>query len=506
MLLFNLNSLIATKKSKIIITIIIIISLSSIKSASNNNGSSEKIRFVFELCRHGARTPYSGLGQPNFKDYFSENWIGIKELTPIGIKQHFYLGLRNRIRYMDSPEPLLNKKYDAREILVYSTNSNRTILSANAQLQGLYLMNDSESNIKPLSKKQVLNSKPPDFHEENYEKENKKLGNYSLPFNMTIVPIHLLYSEDHVIQIQDEKNCENLKVKYDERKKRLDLNIFLEKLDHNYSELIYPLIKENLDSEIIDEKKLFSSNYSLTYYILDQIICQYWNGKPMNNIKNSFTNNENNLTIKNLYDDAIEFFKFDFLSNATGIDEEIGLYTLSPLMEILVDYMKKKVDKDVKEKDFDYKGFDIPKFLFVSAHDSTLGGLQAFFKSIDKDFDVNYAYFASNVFIELFNNKTNDNNDNDSNETNYTESDYYVRFLFDEKIIKEYKYEEFYSLIKNNVKNKFEIADFCGYNAEEVQFENGFDFYLVSTILLTCFTLALIMISINLYLKKDKIN
>ena len=101
MLLFNLNSLKTTKKSKLLITIIITISLTSIKSTSNNN---ENITFVFELCRNGARTPYSGLNS-NFKDYFSEKWIGIKELTPIGIKQHFNLGLRNRLRYMDSLYP-----------------------------------------------------------------------------------------------------------------------------------------------------------------------------------------------------------------------------------------------------------------------------------------------------------------------------------------------------------------------------------------------------------------
>ena len=396
----------------------------------------------------------------------------------------------------------MNKKFDPREILVYSTNSNRSIVSANAQLQGLYLMNDSEANIEPLNDNQIKNSNPPDFDKSNFEEEIKELGKYSLPFKMTIVPIHLLYSEDHVIQIQDEKNCEKLKDKYKERKNRNDLKIFLEKLDHNYSDLIYPIIKENLDCERINEKKLFSSNYSLTYYILDQIICQYWNGKSMKNINDSFINNENKLTLENLIKDAIEFFKFDFLSNATGIDEEIGLYTLSPVMEMLINYMNKRVEKDINNET---EGFDIPKFLLISAHDSTLGGLEAFFKSIDKDFELNYAYFASNIFIELFNNKTYNNND-DSNEKKYTKSDYYVRILFDEKIIKEYKYEDFYKLIKNNIKNKFEIADFCGYNAEEVQFESGFDFYLVSTIILICLTLVLIMILINLYLKKDKIN
>ena len=496
MLLFNLNSLL-TK-------IILIISLSSIKSSSNNkNESTESIRFAFELCRHGARTPYGGLKISNFtfKDYFSEEWIGIKELTPLGIKQHFYLGLRNRIKYIKAQFPLLNENYDPQEILVYSTDSNRTILSANAQLQGLYLKNDT--NIEPLSEKQINNSIPPGF-EENFDEENKELGNKSLPFNMAIVPIHLLYSEDHIIQIQDKKNCKNLAEKYDKRKKRKDLKEFLDDLDDKYSDLIFPLIQDNINSIVNDSQKLFSSDYTLTYNLLDQIVCQYSNGKLNKNIIESFENNNNNntnnLTIKDLYEDAIEFFKFDFLSNATGIDEEIGLYSLSPIMDMVINYMNKKVEKD-KENDFDYLGYDVPKFLFISAHDSTVGGLEAFFKAIDNEFDLNYAYFASNIFIELFNNNT-----NNINNRNYDEDDYYVRILFDEKKIREYRYKEFYNLIKSKIKDKYEIADYCGYEIEEVQFENGFYFYLISSILLSCLTLFLIMILINLYLKKEKIN
>ena len=490
MLLFNLNSLI-TK-------IILIISLSSIKSSLNDKN--ESIRFVFELCRHGARTPYGGLKISNFTfiDYFSEEWIGIKELTQLGIKQHFYLGLRNRIKYIDSENPLLNEIYDPQEILVYSTNSNRTILSANAQLQGLYLMNNT--NIKPLSEKQINNSLPPDFDEKYYNDGNKVLGTNSLPFNMTIVPIHLLYSEDHIIQIQDEKNCKNLKKKYNKRKNRKDLKKFLNNLDEKYSKLIFPLIKDNINSIINDSQKLFSSDYTLTYNLLDQIVCQYSNGKLNKKIIDCFNNNKNNLTKKHLYKDAIEFFKFDFLSNATGIDEEIGLYSLSPIMDMVINYMNKKVEKD-KEKNFEYIGYDVPKFLFISAHDSTVGGLEAFFKAIDHDFELNYAYFASNIFIELFNNNTY----NINNEI-YKADDYFVRILFDDKKIKEYKYKDFYNLIKSKIKDKYEIADYCGYEIEEVQFENGFDFYLVSSIILSCLTLALIMILINLYLKKEKIN
>ena len=493
MLLFNLYCL--------IITFLI----------SQITSSSEKIRFVFEICRHGARTPYSGLKiNENFSDYFSFNWSGIKELTPLGIRQHFYLGLRNRIRYLNS---LLSDSFDPREILVYSTNSNRTILSANAQLQGLYLMsnklnnseNDNFTKIQPLSEKQIENSDPPDLNEIYYKNEKEKLGNFSLPFKMTIVPIHLLFSEDHIIQIQDEKNCPNLKKIYNKRKKRKEIKIILEKLDEKYSDFIYPIIKNNLDFEIKDEKKLFSNNYSFTYNILDQIICHYTNGFDVieEHIKKYNENNKNkeNLTIENLIEDSYEFFKLDFLSNATDIDEEIGLYSLSPIMEMLINYMKKKVDKD-KLNEIYYIGNDVPKFLFVSAHDSTVGGFQAFFKYIDKKFKLNYAYFASNIFIELFYNCT-ENFDN--NFDNINESCYYVRFLFDDVVIREYKYEEFYNLIKSNIKDKYEIADYCGFNAEEVEFDKYFDFYLVSTVLLSCLCLALIMISINLYLKRQKI-
>ena len=169
-------------------------------------------------------------------------------------------------------------------------------------------------------------------------------------------------------------------------------------------------------------------------------------------------------------------------------------------MDMVINYMNKKVEKD-KENDFDYLGYDVPKFLFISAHDSTVGGLEAFFKAIDHDFELNYAYFASNIFIELFNNNT-----NNIINRNYDEDDYYVRILFDEKKIKEYRYKEFYNLIKSKIKDKYEIADYCGYEIEEVQFENGFYFYLISSILLSCLTLFLIMILINLYLKKEKIN
>ena len=49
----------------------------------------------------------------------------------------YILGLRNRQRYIVKNN-FLCKQFDPHEILVYSTNVNRTILSISSQLQGLY--------------------------------------------------------------------------------------------------------------------------------------------------------------------------------------------------------------------------------------------------------------------------------------------------------------------------------------------------------------------------------
>ena len=91
---------------------------------------SPKLLMVIEFSRHGAREPiYDFL---NTKAFDSKG-----ELTPVGMKQHYLLGHALRSLYIDSLN-LLSPSYDPREIYVRSTNYNRTILSANCQMMGLY--------------------------------------------------------------------------------------------------------------------------------------------------------------------------------------------------------------------------------------------------------------------------------------------------------------------------------------------------------------------------------
>ena len=92
----------------------------------------EDIHFVLIHSRHGARAPIQLYS--NYTDIFGNKWEGPSELTEMGVKQHYLIGIRNSIVY----KKLYNPEYKNKEILVYSTNLNRTIMSAQAQLLGMY--------------------------------------------------------------------------------------------------------------------------------------------------------------------------------------------------------------------------------------------------------------------------------------------------------------------------------------------------------------------------------
>ena len=65
-----------------------------------NTSQQAELRWAFEIFRHGARTPYSGMTH-DFKDCFGQKWYGQKELTGVGLRQHFLVGYRNRIKYTE---------------------------------------------------------------------------------------------------------------------------------------------------------------------------------------------------------------------------------------------------------------------------------------------------------------------------------------------------------------------------------------------------------------------
>ncbi|XP_023695597.1 lysosomal acid phosphatase-like [Paramormyrops kingsleyae] len=88
--------------------------------------------FVTVLYRHGDRSPVGAFPtDPHQESAWPQ---GFEQLTQEGMRQHYQLGQRLRRRY----DGFLNAAYNRHEVMVRSTDYDRTLMSAEAHLAGLY--------------------------------------------------------------------------------------------------------------------------------------------------------------------------------------------------------------------------------------------------------------------------------------------------------------------------------------------------------------------------------
>ena len=92
----------------------------------------EKLVFATLVTRHGDRTPFTNIENAKYK------WdTGYSQLTPIGMNEEYEVGQKLRKRYVDEYK-LLKPNYIDDSIYTISSDTNRTILSAECLLLGLY--------------------------------------------------------------------------------------------------------------------------------------------------------------------------------------------------------------------------------------------------------------------------------------------------------------------------------------------------------------------------------
>ncbi|KAF0045708.1 hypothetical protein F2P81_002237 [Scophthalmus maximus] len=112
-------------------------------SVCGRAAAEKKLVYVTVLFRHGDRSPVKAFPTDPHQE---RDWPqGFGQLSQEGMRQHYQLGQFLRNRY----KGLLNESYERHEILVRSTDYDRTLMSAEANLAGLY----------PPSGQQVFDSK-----------------------------------------------------------------------------------------------------------------------------------------------------------------------------------------------------------------------------------------------------------------------------------------------------------------------------------------------------------
>ena len=432
----------------------------------------EKIKFVFQIHRHGARTPVYNLTSNGDKyiDIYKEEWsLPEGELTEIGKRMHYLVGVFNRKKYIDKYK-LLSENYNPYEILVKSTDVNRTLMSIYSQLQGLYPhTSDKIDNYD----RDINLTYPQNFFNDYQllEQIKKKYNNFleqnsSLPNDITIIPVHNINFNSHKIQLYSPDYCPGIKKSYEEGKTSEIMNSFIGNLSED-------LLNKLKNISNLNEKNNFLENYRTLFSLMDTIVADIYDDRELNFLK------ENNVNIKELNETALDFlFKdYEFVNYYNDIT---SIYSMSPIMNEILFYM----DEIVKNNNNPNK----VKYLIFSGHDTNIAGFELFNHKIFGT-NVEYAYFSQTEYYELF--------------INSSENNYYVRYMRGEKQKFELDYNSFKKKIEEYLWTESQINKFCKFEVVKITSKN----LKLATIILSIIDSILIIFLIilkNIIIKKKK--
>ena len=447
--------------------------------------------FVYEHVRHGGRGPstsYNSLFK-NGIDEFRVSWEGEGdgELTLLGRREHYDIGIRNRLKYGKTENGLglidFNY-YDPSEVLFHTTDSNRTQMSLNAELIGMYL----PGTLSNIEERMINESFPPNKkiwekkeNENLYKKifeEIKNLGNKAIIDNIPVFNAHS-FPINRTFNLVN--NCKNLeKMRMDNIKDKNDLlfGYFL-----NNSEILKKFFKFENDS--------FFSDIYMMNSIADHYISDYKNGKNLSEFEK-----ETGLNLDEFYSKSTQFY-YNWHYNFYCFNETCSMES-SRLMEDLLGFMKRRI-----EVGKDIKSYKAPKMVIDCGHDTTVAPMEMFMYQAWKDkpeygINTQYCSFACNLYFELYKSKIEENK-------------YYVFYYIDDELKYIFDYEEFEKGIRKNIYSQEQIEAYClekgGNDGEKEKEENknennntalwvGFS--------ITCFTTLLGIIGIIILIVKIK--
>jgi len=404
-----------------------------------NTLAKKQLKFLFEMFRHGARSPLELDSES--KDIFGHKWNAKGELTPVGMRMHFLLGFRNSEVY---GKPLNISNYSTSQISISSTDVNRTILSAYSQLQGFFppLTGPQLNSAAKLQK-----AFPPIQYD--FSVELSFLKDNALREQANIFAIRTLNKQDHGFYLHDADVCEGVKAKVSAAKQSEKVQSFVKRFNADYAQKLYKALN-------ITEQPSFNLTQVETLQMLfDTYNCGYTDGRKYPALL------AQNINVSEFYNLASDFLKMDMFDIAIS-DDYTGLYSMSPLFKKILNYMDRRIQSELnnmntnKDSEELYSAKD-PKIAMVSGHDTNLAAFMRFVKAVFNRTQLVNPTFASSVYIELL---------YDSEVISDVPLDkFFVNVLInDENLFGEtLSYKYFSEQVRSRLVSSDEIAKFCNF-------------------------------------------
>lgn len=388
-------------------------------------GQDRDYRFIFSIFRHGARAPQEKV--VNGVDLLGNTWASPGELTEVGMRMHFLLGRRNRQKY----DGFISTKYNPLEIYIRTSEYNRTMMSVQSQLQGLYSPPAGPS----LTQWQKDHAFPT---------INKNFGGFdtqtdaALPGQMQVFPVHVMSPiERQYFFFFGFDLCTPLLDVLSANEKEPAIVDFVKSFRATYESKLNAAF--GLKSEYWDV-------YHHIFVFFDTFIAGYTHGFPFTNLVNL------GVDLVALNKTAYDFSELDILNYYNGgSDLYLPKVTVAAFWNDLKMWLNNRVNNDLAGKTA-YTGFSAPKMVLYSTHDVTLGSLLKYMQKAFNWDKVYYTPFASSMNIELTRPK---------GKTATVASDYQILINYNDNIYGPYSVTFFIQEMEKNLWSQTDVEDYC---------------------------------------------
>jgi len=367
----------------------------------------EKLKFVIEYSRHGARYSFDEIF------YWTYGKSGL--LTNAGMRQHYLYGKMLRKRYIEDTH-FLSQSYNASEITVRTSHASRCIASAQSQLMGLY---PPGSGSKINLSNQHLATPP---NEADYSKYMENLADFSIDYQSQPIPIISMEGVRDPLMVPSEVCPGVSKMVETYRNEHI--------AEKNAKEADFkPVYKEvaklfNVKEETINMQK------TLTYR--DVLMSALWEGYP---IKDDATD----WKVAKMTEDVDRYYSYQFYLNVQYKKRIVHKILSSSFWNHAIDLIKEKIESIEKGKE------NLQKFALFLGHDTMLNTI-VIAAGLAKNNNTVITPFAATLLIELY---------------EKSRRNYFISLKYDEEPAKNMTLSEFYDLISNNIYDMPTFDKYC---------------------------------------------